>query len=176
MFLFIMTPRHLDTTKFKISISIWAFGCNAFALSIPFVSSTIRILLTNIPLITTRKVWGRSWSRSISTADTMSEMILFCFYYSKKLLCLENSFEFIWNPNAHYQLRTEVPPKIQRSIWELILMHLPSTKMLAQYLVEVLSTALNSLVAGLTSLKIWSTKSAKKRHLCASISAHSLHS
>ena len=34
---------------------------------------------------------------------------------------------------AHYQLRTEVPPKIQRSIWELILMHLPSTKMLAQY-------------------------------------------
>ena len=25
------------------------------------------------------------------------------------------------------------------------------------------------------SLKIWSTKSAKKRHLCASISAHSLH-
>ena len=74
-----------------------------------------------------------------------------------------------------YQLRTEVPPKIQRSIWELILMHLPSTKMLAQYLVEVLSTALNSLVAGLTSLKIWSTKSAKKRHLCASISAHSLH-
>ena len=54
-------------------------------------------------------------------------------------------------------------------------MHLPSTKMLAQYLVEVLSTALNSLVAGLTSLKIWSTKSAKKRHLCASISAHSLH-
>jgi hypothetical protein len=76
---------------------------------------------------------------------------------------------------ALYQLRTEVPPKIQRSIWELILMHLPSTKMLAQYLVEVLSTALNSLVAGLTSLKIWSTKSAKKRHLCASISAHSLH-
>ena len=68
-----------------------------------------------------------------------------------------------------------MPPKIQRSIWELILMHLPSTKMLAQYLVEVLSTALNSLVAGLTSLKIWSTKSAKKRHLCASISAHSLH-
>ena len=40
---------------------------------------------------------------------------------------------------------------------------------------EVLSTALNSLIAGLTSLKIWSTKSAKKRHLCASISAHSLH-
>ena len=74
-----------------------------------------------------------------------------------------------------YQLRTEVPPKIQRLIWELILMHLPSTKMLAQYLVEVLSTALNSLVAGLTSLKIWSTKCAKKRHLCASISAHSLH-
>ena len=68
-----------------------------------------------------------------------------------------------------------MPPKIQRSIWELILMHLPSTKMLAQYLVEVLSTALNSLVAGLTSLKIWSTKSAKKRHLCASISAHSLY-
>ena len=54
-------------------------------------------------------------------------------------------------------------------------MHLPSTKMLAQYWVEVLSTALNSLVASLTSLKIWSTKSAKKRHLCASISAHSLH-
>ena len=78
-------------------------------------------------------------------------------------------------PYAHYQLRTEVPPKIQWSIWELILMHLPSTKMLAQYLVEVLSTALNSLVAGLTSLKIWSTKSAKKRHFCASISAHSLH-
>ena len=77
--------------------------------------------------------------------------------------------------NGLYQLRTEVPPKIQRSIWELILMHLPSTKMLAQYLVEVLSTALNSLVAGLTSLKIWSTKSAKKRHLCASISAHGLH-
>ena len=77
--------------------------------------------------------------------------------------------------NGLYQLRTEVPPKIQRSSWELILMHLPSTKMLAQYLVEVLSTALNSLVAGLTSLKIWSTKSAKKRHLCASISAHSLH-
>ena len=75
-----------------------------------------------------------------------------------------------------YQLRTEVPPKIQRSIWELILMHLPSTKMLAQYSVEVLSTALNSLVAGLTSLKIWSTKSAKKRHLCTSISAQSLHS
>ena len=99
MFLFIMTPRHLDTTKFKISISIWAFGYNAFTLSIPFVSSTIRILFTNIPLITTRKVRGRSWSHSISTADTMSEMILFCFYYSKKLLCLENSFEFIWNPN-----------------------------------------------------------------------------
>ena len=76
---------------------------------------------------------------------------------------------------AHYQLRTKVPPKIQWSIWELILMHLPSTKMLAQYLVEVLSTALNSLVAGLTSLKIWLTKSAKKRHLCASVSAHSLH-
>ena len=51
--------------------------------------------------------------------------------------------------------------------------------MLAQYWAGVLSTALNSLVAGLTShisaLKIWSTKSAKKRHLCASISAHSLH-
>ena len=76
---------------------------------------------------------------------------------------------------AHYQLRTEVPPKIQWLIWELILMHQPSTKMLAQYWVEVLSTALNSLVAGLTSLKIWSTKSAKTRHLCASISAHSLH-
>ena len=68
-----------------------------------------------------------------------------------------------------------MPPKLQRSIWELILMHLPSTKMLAQYLVEVLSTALNSLVAGLTSLKIWSTKSTKKRHLCALISTHSLH-
>ena len=61
------------------------------------------------------------------------------------------SFILIWKmvpdyyfSNAHYQLRTEVPPKIQRSIWELILMHLPSTKMLAQYLVEVLSTALNS--------------------------------
>ena len=26
------------------------------------------------------------------------------------------------------------------------------------------------------SLKIWSTKSAKKRHLCASISAHGVHS
>ena len=74
-----------------------------------------------------------------------------------------------------YQLRAEVPPKVQRSIGELILMHLSSTKMLAQYLVEVLSTALNSLVTGLTSLKVWSTKSAKKRHLCASISAHSLH-
>ena len=47
--------------------------------------------------------------------------------------------------------------------------------MLAQYWLGVLSTALNSLVACLTSLKIWSTKSAKKRHLCASISAHSLH-
>ena len=47
--------------------------------------------------------------------------------------------------------------------------------MLAQHCSSVLSTALNSLVAGLTSLKIWSTKSAKKRHLCASISAHSLH-
>ena len=88
---------------------------------------------------------------------------------------MEISEDFFLIFNAHYQLRTEVPPKIQRSIWELILMHLPSTKMLAQYLVEVLSTALNSLVAGLTSLKIWSTKSAKKRHLCASISAHSLH-
>ena len=88
---------------------------------------------------------------------------------------MEISEDFFLIFNAHYQLRTEVPPKIQRSIWELILMHLPSTKMLAQYLVEVLSTALNSLVAGLTSLKIWSTKSAKKCHLCASISAHSLH-
>ena len=68
-----------------------------------------------------------------------------------------------------------MPPKIQRSIWELILVHLPSTNMLAQYLVEVLSTALSSLVVGLTSLKIWSIQSAKKRHLCASISAHSLH-
>ena len=87
-----------------------------------------------------------------------------------KLLCVTFS-----NTYGLYQLRTEVPPKIQRSIWELILMHLPSTKMLAQYLVEVLSTALNSLVAGLTSLKIWSTKSAKKRHLCASISTHSVH-
>ena len=47
--------------------------------------------------------------------------------------------------------------------------------MLAQHCSSVLSTALNSLVAGLTSLKIWSTKSVKKRHLCASISAHSLH-
>ena len=47
--------------------------------------------------------------------------------------------------------------------------------MLAQYCSSVLSTTLNSLVASLTSLKIWSTKSAKKRHLCASISAHSLH-
>ena len=40
-------------------------------------------------------------------------------------------------------------------------------------------SSLNSLVAGLTSgistLKIWSTKSAEKRHLCASISAHSLY-
>ena len=53
MFLFIMTPRHLDTAKFKISISVWTFGYNAFALSIPFVSSTIRILFTNIPRITT---------------------------------------------------------------------------------------------------------------------------
>ena len=44
--------------------------------------------------------------------------------------------------------------------------------MLAQHCSSVLSTALNSLVA---FLKIWSTKSAKKRHLCASISAHSLH-
>ena len=75
MFLFIMTPWHLNTTKFKISISIWPFGYNAFALAIPFVSSTIRILFTNIPLITTRKVRGRSRSRSISTADTMSKMI-----------------------------------------------------------------------------------------------------
>ena len=73
-----------------------------------------------------------------------------------------------------YQLRTEVPPNIQRSIWELILIYLPSTKMLVQYLVEVLSTALNSLVVGIIS-KIWSTKGAKKRHLCASISANSLH-
>ena len=40
---------------------------------------------------------------------------------------------------------------------------------------SVLSTAFNSLVAGLTSLKMWSTKSAKKRHLCASISTHSVH-
>ena len=47
--------------------------------------------------------------------------------------------------------------------------------MLAKHCSSVLSTALNSLVAGLTSLKIWSTKSAKKRHLFASISAHSLH-
>ena len=94
-------------------------------------------------------------------------------YDSRNLISQNDSFfEQLY---AHYQLRTEVPPKIQRSIWELILMHLPSTKMLAQYWVEVLSTALNSLVAGLTSLKIWSTKSAKKRHLCASISAHSLH-
>ena len=46
--------------------------------------------------------------------------------------------------------------------------------MLAQYWVGVLSTALNSLVACLTSLKIWLTKSAKKHHLCASISAHGL--
>ena len=75
MFLFIMTPRHLDTTKFKISISIWAFGCNAFALSIPFVSSTIRILLTNIPTITAG-----------CTADTMPEMIKLCFNYSKKYI------------------------------------------------------------------------------------------
>ena len=43
--------------------------------------------------------------------------------------------------------------------------------MLAQHCCSVLSTALNSLVASLTSLKIWSTKSAKKLHLCASISA-----
>ena len=39
--------------------------------------------------------------------------------------------------------------------------------------------ALNSLLlllhASQQSLKIWLTKSAKKRHLCASISAHSLH-
>ena len=88
---------------------------------------------------------------------------------------MEISEDFFLIFNAHYQLRTEVPPKIQRSIWELLLVHLPSTKMLAQYLVEVQSTALSSLVVGLTSLKIWSTKSAKKRHLCASISAHSLH-
>ena len=47
--------------------------------------------------------------------------------------------------------------------------------MVAQHCSSVLSTALNSLVAGLTSLKIWSAKSAKKCHLCASISAHSLH-
>ena len=44
----------------------------------------------------------------------------------------------------------------------------------------VLSTALNSLLlllhASQQSLKIWLTKSAKKRDLCASISAHSLHS
>ena len=93
-------------------------------------------------------------------------------------MTIKNLWQYLIKLLTHYglyQLRTEVPPKIQRSIWELILMHLPSTKMLAQYLVEVLSTALNSLVAGLTSLKIWSTKSAKKRHLCASISAHSLH-
>ena len=44
---------------------------------------------------------------------------------------------------------------------------------------SVLSTALNSLVlllhASQQSLKIWLTKSAKKCHLRASISAHSLH-
>lgn len=131
------------------------------------------------------------------------EVILICFIYTVKLgdkeqigvkelftdyqpFCTINQrVQLSWNyynivqdfcfDDGLYQLRTEVPSKIQRSIWELILMHLPSTKMLAQYLVEVLSTALNSLVAGLTSLKIWSAKSAKKRHLCASISAHSLH-
>ena len=123
MFLFIMAPGHLNTTKFKISISIWAFGCNAFALSIPFVSSTIRILFTNIPLITTRKVWGRSRSRSISTADTMSEMILFCFYYSKKLLCLENSFEI---PIENLFQTCEVVPCASIQVYHTIRLNTPT--------------------------------------------------
>ena len=58
---------------------------------------------------------------------------------------------------------------------ELILVH-HFSRILCVDASSVLSTALNSLVTGLTSLKIWLTKSAKKRHLCASISAHSLQS
>ena len=62
---------------------------------------------------------------------------------------------------------------------ELILMH-HFSRILRLDVSSVLSTALNSLVALLhtsqQSLKKWSTKSAKKRHLCALISAHSQHS
>ena len=116
---------------------------------------------------------GQKRNRADQKMNLFTTLTDFWNYDSRNLISQNDSFfEQLY---AHYQLRTEVPPKIQRSIWELILMHLPSTKMLAQYWVEVLSTALNSLVASLTSLKIWSTKSAKKRHLCASISAHSLH-
>ena len=53
--------------------------------------------------------------------------------------------------NAHYQLMTEAPPKIQWLIWNLcILMH-HFSRILRLDLSSVLSTALNSLVAGLTS-------------------------
>ena len=61
---------------------------------------------------------------------------------------------------------------------ELILMH-HFSRILRLDFSSVLSTALNSLLlllhASQQSLKIRSTKSAKKRHLCASISVHGLH-
>ena len=60
---------------------------------------------------------------------------------------------------------------------ELILMH-HFSRILHLDVSSVLSTALNSLLALLHAskqlLKIWSSKSAKKHHLCVSISANSL--
>ena len=67
MFILIRHQDHIP--NFKISIFIWTHSNNTFALPIPFVSSTIRIFSTHIPMIT-----------PISTADTMSERIKFCLY------------------------------------------------------------------------------------------------
>jgi hypothetical protein len=70
-FLIIFYSEHHIPLNWKTSM-FWIFGYNTFALPIPFVSATIRMLLTNISMITTG-----------STADTMPEMIKLWLNYSK---------------------------------------------------------------------------------------------